>query len=170
MFRQLLWAWGPWIYNKTSSIFSKTYKIAKVVYNELAYKKEWIFFNNSHIPICSESFGLIENDNVKWRCKLNPPRFIEPSCERKEKHLSYLGFVIEIQGKPSIDLSQWINDVLYIGLKEPTLDEIVALWSCENGKSYFHEFDSIHIEYITSMGDTVKKGLNDSLRRLHSNV
>lgn len=87
-----------------------------------------------------------------------PARFIDPNAEpdAKAKHLSYLGFVIKIDEK-EIDLSNWINDVMYTGPDEPSVGEIFALWCCETGESYFHCLDSIQVEYITELGDVVRK-------------
>jgi hypothetical protein len=158
MLQAFLWTWGPWVYNKISSVLLKTQKVVRIVYNEFAVKKEWIFLKNTTIPINSETFADIEDINVRWRCEVNPPRFIEPgfSSVHKAKHLSYLGFIIKIKDK-EIDLSNWINDVLYYGFEEPTIGEIFALWCCEQGVSYFHCFDSIQVEYITELGDVVRK-------------
>ena len=79
----------------------------------------------------------------------------------KEKHLSYLGFTIKIPGIDAIDISSWINDVRYIGQVEPSLSEIFVIWCFDTGVSYLHCMDSITIEVINDMGDTVIKGLND---------
>jgi hypothetical protein len=158
MFQDLLWAWGPWIYNKISSGVVKVKKVAQVVYNEFNVKKEWIFFKNVAVPVNSENFWKIDDSSVKWKCEVFPARFIDPSADPniKSKHLSYLGFVIKIEGR-DIDLSDWINDVRYTGNEEPSVGEIFALWCCETGESYFHCLDSIQVEYITELGDVVRK-------------
>ena len=157
MIQGLFWTWVPWIYNNVSRGIVKIQKVVQVVYNEFAVKKEWIFFKNVSVPVNSELFGGIEDTNVKWRCSVFPSRFIEPGFTlEKGKHLSYLGFVIKIDEK-EIDLSNWINDVLYSGSEEPTVGEIFALWCCENGTSYFHCLDIIQVEYITELGDVVRK-------------
>jgi hypothetical protein len=136
----------------------KVKKIAKVVYNELAVKKEWVFLKNQPVPVNSENFWNIEEYAIKWKCQVSPPKFVDPRATdgMKEKHISCLGFVIKMDDK-DIDLSSWINDVHYIGFEEPTVGEIFALWCCETGESYFHHLDSIQVEYITEMGDTVRK-------------
>jgi hypothetical protein len=158
MFQDLLWAWGPWIYNKLSRGVVKAKKVAQVVYNELTVKKEWVFFKNVAIPVNSENFWKINDSSVKWKCEVFPARFVDPSADPslKSKHLSYLGFIIKIEGR-DIDLSDWINDVRYTGYEEPTVGEIFALWCCETGESYFHCLDSIQVEYITELGDVVRK-------------
>lgn len=158
MFQELLWAWGPWFYNKISRGLIKVNKVAQVVYNEFAVRKEWIFFKNVAVPVNSESFWKIDNSSVKWKCEVFPPRFTDPNSDpsTKSKHLSYLGFVIKMEGR-DIDLSDWINDVRYTGSEEPSVGEIFALWCCETGESYFHCLDSIQVEYITELGDVVRK-------------
>jgi len=158
MLRELLWTWGPWFYNKISNGMTKASKVAQVVYKEFAVRKEWIFFKNVPIPVNSENFWKIDDSSVKWKCEVFPPRFIDPLADPsvKSKHLSYLGFVIKLEGR-DIDLSNWINDVRYTGLEEPSVGEIFALWCCETGESYFHCMDSIQVEYITELGDVVRK-------------
>ena len=158
MFQDFLWAWGPWIYNKVSSGLVKAKRVVQVVYNEFSIKKQWIFLNNQPVPVNSESFWKIDQSTIKWKCQVYPPKFIDPRAtyDMKEKHLSYLGFVIKIDTK-DIDLSNWINDVHYIGFEEPTVGEIFALWCCETGESYFHCLDAIQVEYITELGDVVRK-------------
>jgi len=134
----------------------------KAVYTELLVKKEFIFLKNHVIPVSSEVFK-IENQDIKWRCQVNPGRFYQPLLSEvlKEKHIPYLGFLVKIPGS-EIDLSSWINDVRYLGLECPTLQEIFILWCCENGKSYFHCLDSIQLELVNEMGDLEVKGLNGS--------
>jgi hypothetical protein len=158
MLKDLLWTWGPFCYNRISRGITKVKKVAQVVYNELAIKKEWVFLNNQPVPVNSESFWNIEASTVKWKCQVSPPIFVDPRAtyDMKSKHLSYLGFTIKIQEK-DIDLSDWINDVHYIGFEEPTVGEIFALWCCETGESYFHCLDEIQVEYITELGDVVRK-------------
>jgi hypothetical protein len=133
-------------------------KVAQVVYNELTVKKEWIFLKNQPVPVNSESFWNIDPSTVKWKCEVSPSKFVDPlaTYDMKAKHLSYLGFTIKMEGK-DIDLSDWINDVRYIGFEEPSVGEIFALWCCEMGESYFHCLDSIQVEYITELGDVVRK-------------
>ena len=161
MIRELFWKWGPWAYNKASYLIYRSKQVVKVIYNEILLEKEWVFLKGIQIPISSESFGQIENLNVRWRCKMNPPRFLEPVSFVKEKHLSYLGFNVKIPGRADLDLSDWINDIHYIGSSEPTVSDIFCLWCCENNVSYFHLFDLIQVECINELGDTIKKGLNE---------
>ena len=154
MFYEFLWAWGPWAYNKTSSGIKRIQNIIYGVYKELTVKKEWVFIKNVQLPLNSELFKGLQN--VEWRCEVNPPRFVNPESSEKERHLSYLGFVIKIDGN-NLDLSDWINDVLYTGKEEPTVEQIFILWCCEQGVSYFHCLDVIEVEYITELGDTVRR-------------
>ena len=158
MIKEFLWTWGPWVYNKVSNGVVKVKKVAQLVYNEFMIKKEWIFFKGVAIPVNSENFWKIDDSSVKWKCEVFPPRFIDPSADpsAKSKHLSYLGFTIKVAER-EIDLSNWINDVRYVGVEEPSVGEIFALWCCETGESYFHCMDSIQVEYITELGDVVRK-------------
>jgi hypothetical protein len=161
MLREFLWAWGPWIYNTSIEFIIRSKHLARVVYNEITLEKEWVFLRNLPVPLSSESFGNIPSVGVKWRCKLTPPRFSEPNSILEERHVSYLGFIVKIPGHSDIDLSEWINEIQYIGSSEPTTSEIFALWCCENNISYFHLLDVITVDCITDMGDCLTKGLNE---------
>lgn len=145
------------MFNKTSSLLSKSHSLCRVIYNEVMIKKEWIFIKTMPIPIFSEHFGNIDTNEIQWRCTLNPPRFLQPGFnhDENERHLSYLGFTVKVKGI-DIDLSDWINEVRWSGSQEPTLREIFLLWSCETGESYFHCLDEIQIELVTDMGDTLR--------------
>jgi len=145
--------------------------IFRIVYNELTQKKEYIFLNNNDIPISSQAFGEIDDSNIKWRCSVNPCVFTEPGFQfEEERHLSYLGFVVKIPSSGEnesidIDLSDWVNELKWKGAfttnAEPTLKEIFLLWSFTSGESYFHCLSEIQVEYITSMGDSGRKGIMD---------
>jgi hypothetical protein len=154
MFYEFLWAWGPWAYNKASNGMIRIQNIIYGLYKELTVKKEWVFIKNVQLPLNSELFKGFQN--VEWRCQVNPPRFVNRESSEKERHLSYLGFVIKIDGN-NLDLSDWINDVLYTGKEEPSVEQIFILWCCEQGVSYFHCLDIIEVEYITELGDTVRR-------------
>lgn len=164
MSKEFFWTWIPWIFNKGIALVQTTKAVCRVVYNELLVKKEWVFLVGLSIPISSEVFGSIEDYNVKWRCSVNPTTFVQPNAHLnplvKERHLSYLGFTVKVLGQ-DLDLSDWVNEVKWMGSQEPTIKEIFTLWCCEMGESYFHCLDLIQVEYITDMGDTVKKGLNE---------
>jgi len=169
MFREFLWSWGPWIYNTLTGTIIRTQQVAKAVYNELRNDKEWTFLKNMQIPISSVAFSPVDSVYVKWRCPSK--KFIQPGFEQsKEKHLPYLGFTVKIAGSDDLDISAWINDVMYCGSEKPSLREIFILWSCEHGEPYFYCLDSIEVEYVTDLGDILKKGLNEKLISIPSNV
>uniref|UniRef100_A0A6C0AN75 Uncharacterized protein n=1 Tax=viral metagenome TaxID=1070528 RepID=A0A6C0AN75_9ZZZZ len=155
MFREFLWTWVPWIFNKANDVFSKSKSMCRAVYNEAMVKKEWIFIKNIAIPVSSEKFGSIDNNNIKWRCSLFPTSFSKPGTLEKEKHLSYLGFAVNTP-EEILDLSEWVNEVKWKGTDEPSLREIFILWCCEKGRSYFHCLDVIQVDLITEMGDTLR--------------
>lgn len=161
MFKEFFWTWVPWIFNRTHLFVLKLQRVFQVVNNELQSEKELVFLKGFDYPIHTKSFGLIVQQTIQWKCSLNPPLFVSPlSTSLLEKHVSYLGFTIRVLGK-EIELTDWVNDVKYVGDREPTLKEIFILWSYSSGESYFHCLNDIQVEYINSIGDTVKKGLMD---------
>jgi len=166
MIREVIWNWGPWLYNTFNSILNLTSRVINVVHNEIAIEKEWIFLHNNHIPIYSSFFPDIAEDSIRWSCKTNPVVFTSPLYKlcgvKNYKHISYLGFIVNIPDSEAIDLSEWINTVKWIGSAEPTLRELFIMWCCETGKSYFHLIPEITISIITEDGDEITKGLNDS--------
>ena len=168
MFRELFWTWVPWIFNKVSATIDMSRTIFRIVYTEVTQKRGLIFLKNNDMPVSSQIFGEIEDVNVKWRCFLNPCVFVQPGFQfREERHLSYLGFVVKIPASgdkepQDIDISDWVNELKWKGENnEPTLKEIFILWSFSSGESYFHCLNYINIEYITTMGNSFRKGLMD---------
>ena len=171
MFQGFFWTWIPWIFNKISWAVDRGKTILRVVYNELTQKRELVFLNNTDIPLYAQTFGKIDDTNVKWRCSINPCVFIEPGFQfEEERHLSYLGFVVKIPTfgenvSQDIDISDWVNELKWKGAlttnAEPTLKEIFILWSFSSGESYFHCLNEIQVEYITNTGDSARKGLNE---------
>lgn len=162
MIRSFLWIWIPRLFNTGSSLLLSTTGFCKRTYTKITVKKEWIFLKNSPTPVSSHAFGSIQDGNVKWRCSIRPTLFLDPQTISEDaEHISFLAIVFNIPGEPALDLSTWINDVMWVGSKEPTLRELFLLWCCENGVSYFHCMNDINVEIIDGEGNCFKKGLND---------
>jgi hypothetical protein len=90
--------------------------------------------------------------------------FTDPNVNvTTSRHISYLGFVLNISGYDPIDLTEWINTVQWNGIIEPSLYDLFTLWCCETGNSYFHLSAITSIDLITEEGESLTKGLNDSV-------
>jgi hypothetical protein len=164
MLNEFLWQWVPWLYNSGMSILDTLQLIYISLYKELTVKKEWAILKDTKVPLSSQQFSLndISDNTIRWRATINPPVFIDPRAKYKNpKHISYLGFSVNIPGLDPIDISDWINEVKWIGIKEPTPLDIFTLWCCKTSNPLFHILDYAVVEIITEMGDTVKKGLNE---------
>jgi hypothetical protein len=169
MFRELLWQWLPWIINTAHCVLDTTKKAVRAVYMEVAMPKEWAFLNGLYVPISLQAFQDIPESAIRWRVQTNPPRFIESATNLTIlKHISYLGLSIIIPGTKIIDLTDWVNEVKWIGHVEPNLTEIFMLWCCETGSPYFHLIPDAEAEIITEEGDIIRKGLNESPRSKNS--
>ena len=166
MIRGVIWNWGPWLYNSFNNVLNLTNRIISVVHNEIAIEKEWIFLRNIQIPVYSSFFPNISSDTIHWSCTTNPVVFVHPLYksfnEKSYKHISHLGFIVNIPDLEPIDLSEWINTVKWRGPAEPSVTELFIMWCCETGNSYFHLIPEITISIITEEGDEITKGLNDS--------
>lgn len=163
MIRGILWSWLPYIYNKTTDSFNLIKRIVTAAYNEVVIDKEWIILKNNNIPIYSVLFPNTPTASIKWSCQINPPIFTDPNClVSNSRHISYLGFVVNISGYDPIDITEWINTVQWNGNLEPSLLDIFTLWCCETGNSYFHLAPIVSVDLITELGDSITKGLNDS--------
>jgi hypothetical protein len=64
-------------------------------------------------------------------------------------------------------LTDWINDVRWSGLVQPTPLEIFTLWCCETGSPYFFDLDNAIVELVTEDGSVIKRGLNEFA---HTNI
>lgn len=163
MIRGILWSWLPWLYNKTIYTIDILKRIAKAAHNEIMIDKEWLILKNQ-VPVYSLLFPDVPEATVKWSCKTNPPRFYDINMNLNgSKHISYLGFVVKLSGYDPIDLTDWINTVQWTGTTEPSLLDLFTLWCCETGHSYFHLTSIASVDLITEMGDSLTKGLNDSV-------
>lgn len=167
MFRDFIYAWGPLVYNVISNTVSKIIYSSQVIYRELNTTNTWIFLKDATIPVSTRSFidSGISDSYIHWRATTSPPVFRNPNASidtRQLKHISFLSFEITIQDIQTFDISDWINDIMWNGSTEPSIKDIVTLWSCEKGICLFHIFDAIIISAISSTGECIKRGLNDT--------
>jgi hypothetical protein len=154
MIKEFLIQWIPWIFNRTVDILTSGKRIAIAAYTEATVKKEWIFLNSLDIPISSIVFPSISEDNIKWRVTLNPVIFTS-NLAIESRHISYLGLSIYLPDGTVCDLTDWINDIKWSGLKEPSAVELFTIWCCEMGKPYFNLISTARFDCITQNGDTV---------------
>ena len=169
MLRETFWNWAPWFYNQYTSTVDKCLSIYNVIHRELFSTKGVILLKNHHIPLSQEycTSELIPKAEIRWQATLDPPRIHDPRITNPVfKHIPYLGFIVTVNAPFSsepIDLSDWINSLLWSGVKEPTPLDIFALWCCKTGSHLIYFPSSIVIELVTEDGETVKRGLNDYL-------
>jgi len=166
MLDELLYTWGPWIFNGLSLCLTRAKRLATVVYREVQNKNTWIFLKEQTIPISTQSFldSGIPDESIRWRCSIASDKSTFTSSTLSDyKHLSYLAITVSIDGNETFDISEWMNDVQWNGPEEPTLKDILTLWSCQKGICLFHRYTSIRITAVTSAGDCVEKGLNESI-------
>lgn len=173
MFQELqsfAWVWIPWLYNKSVYITEQARKVFSIVYRELNYTNEWVFLTNNTAPIPKGLFDTskIDKYNVKWTASTNPPRFRNWAFTLEHwRHLTYLSFTITLADKTFIDITDWINEVKWCGLVQPTPLEIFTLWCCESGSPYCFDIDGASVEIVTDDGEEIKRGLNEFT---HTNV
>jgi len=154
MLKELLFEWLPWILNTTRVILDSSKRVALAAYTEATVQKEWVFLKSIAVPVFSTCFPSIPDDQIQWRVKCNPIRFLGfPSNEFK--HISYLGFTIHLPDGTVCELTDWINDVKWSGLEQPSAHELFTLWCCEMGKPYFPMILMARFEIITENGETL---------------
>ena len=157
MINEFLLKWVPWIFNKTSDALEFTRRVALAAYTEATVEKEWLLLHSVQIPVSSITFPNVASEQIQWRVKVNPTRFIRSSDSIDDlKHISYLGISIKLSGQ-TIDLTDWINEVKWSGTIAPTPRELFTIWCCETGSSYFHLFDTAELEIITEDGDIINQ-------------
>ena len=158
MMKALLIEWIPWIFNKTTEALEFSKRIAVAAYTEATVEKEWLLLHSIQIPLSSMSFPSVPSEQILWRIKSNPTRFISSSKTNEFKHISYLGISVILPGQ-TIDLTDWINEVKWSGSVAPSPKELFTIWCCETGSPYFHLMPIIKLEIITENGDIVNTHL-----------
>ena len=158
MFKGLLIEWIPWIFNKTVQVLEFSKRVAIAAYTEATIEKEWLLLHSIQIPVSSMAFPSVPSEQILWRIKSNPTRFIDSSDTNEFKHIPYLGISVILSGQ-TIDLTDWIEDVKWSGSIPPTPKELFTIWCCETGSPYFHLIPIAEVEIITEDGDIVKKFL-----------
>jgi hypothetical protein len=163
---EFAWAWLPWLYNRGIHIANFVVNKIKALQKTLVYQNEWIFLINKSTPISKQLFNISDINplKIKWNASTNPPIFTGITFIRNKiqwKHISYLSFTVTLSDGSFHDLTDWINDVKWSGLVEPTPLEIFTLWCCETRSPYYFDLDSAIVELITDDGNIIKKGLNE---------
>jgi hypothetical protein len=169
MLKEFLWDWVPWTYNNMMYLIDTSHLIYWSLYRELSMKKEWVLLKDNTIPLSSQQFTLndISENTIRWRVTVTPPVFTDPRTKYKPpKHISYLGFSVNIPGLDTIDISDWINEVKWVGSKEPSPLDIFTLWCCKTSTPLFHILEYATVHLITESGETVVKGLNEFTRTI----
>jgi hypothetical protein len=162
----IAWAWIPWLYNRGIYITDVVVNKLNAIYNILKFQNEWLFLMHNSAPVSKQLYNTsaINPLKIKWYTSTNPPRFTSSSVLRTQlqwKHISYLSFTVTLSDKSSHDLTDWINDVRWAGLLQPTPLEIFTLWCCETGLPYYFDLDNATVELVTDDGNVVKRGLNE---------
>ncbi len=163
MFYTFLFTYIPYIYNALDTLQSSLYKVSKKLYKELYNQQEWYLLKNHIIPLSNKYFSnlIIPNDEIRWKVTSSPYVFKDPNNSNTPmKHIAYLSLVFYI-GDLSFDITDWINEIMWCGETEPSVKDILAIWSCENGVCIFHNLNTIRISAITNTGEVIEKGLNE---------
>jgi hypothetical protein len=167
--QEIAWAWLPWLYNRVNYLINISNKFVKSINSILHYENEWVFLINKSTPISKQLFNVshINPIKVKWNASTSPPRFMGATLltiPLEWKHISYLSFTVTLSDGPFHDLTDWINDVRWAGIKQPTPLEIFTLWCCETGSPHCFDLDSATVELVTDDGNVIKRGLNEFAR------
>jgi hypothetical protein len=139
------------------------YKVSKKLYRELYIHQEWYLLKNHIIPLSNKYFSkiIIPNSDIRWKVTGSPYLFKNPNTSSTTtKHIAYLSLVFHTDDD-SYDITDWINEVKWSGDTEPSVKDILTVWSCENGVCIFHILNTIRISAITDTGEMIEKGLNE---------
>lgn len=171
MMEGFAWAWLPWLYNRGIYISDLIVNKLKTIQNALKYQNEWIFLVHKSTPISKQFFNISDINplKIKWNASTNPPRFNgtafpTSTVQVQWKHLSYLSFTVSLLDRSFHDLTDWINEVRWTGLIQPTPLEIFTLWCCETGSPLCFDLDGATVELVTDDGTVEKRGLNEFAR------
>jgi hypothetical protein len=172
----LLLNWVPWIYNRILYGSDKGYRVITNIYRTATTPIEYYFVLHSRIPISSSSFSFdsIPEEHYKWTATLGPARFIDqknPTASIALKNCSWLGLSITLPETGTLDLSDWISDIKYSGLQEPTPLELFTLWCIDTGKPYFlYVNETTKVDLMDQMGDIIVRRLIAESSSLQQNA
>ena len=156
MIKDFLLEWLPRIFNITMTTYDLSRRVAFAAYTEALVQKEWIILHSVNVPISSMIFPSVPDSLVKWRVQQNPTRFIGTQVNQEcMKHISYLGLSVHLPDHTVCELTEWVNEVKWSGLKEPSAVELFTMWCCEMGKPYFHLISTSRFEIINENGDCI---------------
>ena len=160
----LAFQWIPWLYNKYTDAIDFSVSFSKLIYKDFFIINELLYIKNGHFPVSSKLFNLdsINAATITWKATVNPLLFIDPNAaDSQKKHISFLGFVVYIPGIDPIDMTDWINELRWIGVKQPLPLDIFTLWCHASGSPHCYTMNEATVEIITEEGIIIKKGLND---------
>ena len=158
----LLLNWVPWIYNRILYGSDKGYRTLTTIYRTATMPVEYYFVLNLSVPLSSQTFLLhsIPREQYRWTAMLGPVRFINQNSPTALKNISWLGLSIMLPETGTLDLSDWISEVKYSGVQEPTPLELFTLWCIDTGKPYFlHVNESTPVDLLDEMGDIIVRRL-----------
>lgn len=155
MINQFLLEWIPWIFNQSIKVIDISKRVVLAAYTEATLEKELLFLHSVQIPVSSMVFPNIPSEQILWRVKLNPTRFMNSLKSTEFNHISYLGMSVSLSGQ-TIDLTEWINEVKWSGNIAPTAKELFIIWCHETGSQYLHLMPIAEVEIINEDGDTIK--------------
>jgi len=152
---RFLLEWVPWIFNKTSIALDIAVRALTAAYTEVSVEKEWLLLHSIQIPLSSMTFPTVPSEQIQWRVKTNPTRFLDSSNNSEYIHISHLGMTVKLSSSITVDLTDWINEVKWSGSVAPTPKELFTIWCCETGSPYLHLMPTAEYTVITESGDTV---------------
>jgi len=158
----LLLNWVPWIYNRILYGSNKGYRTLTTIYRTATIPIEYYFVLNSTVPLSSQTFLLdsIPQENYRWTATLGPARFINENEPTALKNISWLGLSMTLPEIGTLDLSDWISEVKYSGVQEPTPLQLFTLWCIDTGNPYFlHVNETTKVDLLDGMGDIIVRRL-----------
>jgi hypothetical protein len=158
----LLLNWVPWIYNRILYGSNKGYRTLTTIYRTATIPIEYYFVLNSTVPLSSQTFLLdsIPQENYRWTATLGPARFINENEPTALKNISWLGLSMTLPEIGTLDLSDWISEVKYSGVQEPTPLQLFTLWCIDTGKPYFLQVnETTKVDLLDEMGDIIVRRL-----------
>lgn len=143
------------VFNVLESVINKIINVGYLTYKSIQPQIYIFFENNIH------TYNILDVKNkgdaiskIEWYYIKDNKLFTKNLNDNfsMKNHISWLSATINLNDKVLYDLSDYINDLHYIGDEKPSFKLVISAWSLDSGIVLDNTLD-LKIEIIDNNGD-----------------